>query len=260
MMVNGKPVYDSPVSNACSHFLHNMLYVLGEIPEATAMPTRVTAELYRCKRIENYDTAAIRATMASGAELLFITSHATAGAVGPVFEYECELGTVYYSESVAPFDGALPGHFVARFRDGRVKDYGRPPHADDPSKLFQTIESIRENKPSLCGIKSALPHLVTTVAAQQSSAEIVDFPVRLVETSGEGYHAHRHVPSLDEVLLRCYREYCLPSELGLPWAVAGSEVVVEPSGVLREPRGKTTAAVTSHVPSMLPVQPGVALG
>ena len=43
----GNPIFDSPVSNACAHYLHNMLYVLGPTRETSAMPARVQAELTR---------------------------------------------------------------------------------------------------------------------------------------------------------------------------------------------------------------------
>src|SRR5690606_38863553 len=34
----GEPVMDSPVNNACAHFLHNMLYVLGPRADRSARP------------------------------------------------------------------------------------------------------------------------------------------------------------------------------------------------------------------------------
>src|SRR5918992_777122 len=48
----GHPVFDSPVNNACAHYLHNMFYVLGDRTDTSAVPARVTAELYRANSIE----------------------------------------------------------------------------------------------------------------------------------------------------------------------------------------------------------------
>ena len=73
----GNPIFDSPVSNACAHYLHNMLYVLGDAVDRSAIPSRVSAELYRAHPIENYDTAALRCWTDRGVEILFIVSHAT---------------------------------------------------------------------------------------------------------------------------------------------------------------------------------------
>lgn len=228
--VGGRAVFDSPVSNACSHFLHNMLYVLGESPESAAMPVRVCAELYRRQAIDNYDTAAVRCWTAGGTELLFLTSHSTAESVGPVCEYEFDHATVTYDE-------ASGGHFVARFDDGRVKDYGRPPSADEPGKLFDTIAAIRAGRPSVCGADAALPHLAVTCAATASVGEIVDFPAGVTRITTDGKSALRYVDGLADVLTECYRRGRLPSELtaerAVPWAVAGTEVAVDAAGNIR---------------------------
>lgn len=47
----GNLVLDSPVNNACAHYLHNMLYVLGPQVDRSAAPARLTAELYRAHPI-----------------------------------------------------------------------------------------------------------------------------------------------------------------------------------------------------------------
>src|SRR5688500_15134224 len=56
---DGEPIHDSPVSNACAHYLHNMLYILGGRVDRSAVPATVNAERYRAQSIESYDTAAL---------------------------------------------------------------------------------------------------------------------------------------------------------------------------------------------------------
>src|SRR5204863_2001505 len=80
---DGEGIYDSPVNNATSHFLHNMFYLLGRTRETSSMPVTVQAELYRANDIENYDTAAIRSMTECGTELLFYTTHAVVERYGP---------------------------------------------------------------------------------------------------------------------------------------------------------------------------------
>ena len=89
----GEAVHDSPTNNATSHYLHNMLYLLGRTRETSAMPRTLQAELYRANDIENYDTTALRAELAGGAEVLFYTTQAVAGRVGPVCHFEFEHAT-----------------------------------------------------------------------------------------------------------------------------------------------------------------------
>src|SRR5438046_1865905 len=114
---HGNWVLDSPVNNACAHYLHNMLYVLGTQVDRSAQPARVTAALYRAHPIENYDTAALRCQPTSDVEILFVASHATSERRGPIFEYEFERGVV-------TFTGEAASGIHARFSDASAKDHG----------------------------------------------------------------------------------------------------------------------------------------
>src|SRR5688572_1786893 len=146
---DGQGVYDSPVNNATSHYLHNMFYVLGRTRETSAMPATVQAELYRANSIENFDTAAIRASTDDGVEILFYTTHAVMDRQGPGSRYEFE-------NAVVDFDMA-GGQFVARFRDGRVKNYGHPNH-DRHEKVWQSVDAVRSGESVACGVRGALAH------------------------------------------------------------------------------------------------------
>ena len=126
---------DSPVNNATAHYLHNMFYLLGKSPQASAMPVTVEAELYRANDIENYDTAAIRAIVECGTEVLFYTTHATPERRGPLSCFEFERAIVEY-------DAGGAGQFVARFHDGRTKSYGQPT-LDRHEKIWQAVDSVR---------------------------------------------------------------------------------------------------------------------
>src|SRR5215212_4803683 len=116
---DGSAVLDSPTNNATAHYLHNMFYLLGETRETSTMPASVQAELYRANDVENYDTTALRARLASGTELLFYSTYAVSQRLGPRCEFEFENAVIEYDFSVQP-------RFVARFRDGRQSEYGDP--------------------------------------------------------------------------------------------------------------------------------------
>src|SRR5690606_23790349 len=57
---HGRLIFDSVANNATAHYIHNMFYVLGKEIDRSAQPARVTAELYRARLIQNYDTAVMR--------------------------------------------------------------------------------------------------------------------------------------------------------------------------------------------------------
>ena len=215
----GHPVFDSPVNNACAHYLHNMLYVLGDRTEASATPVRLTAELYRANGIETYDTAALRCWTDRGVEIVFLVSHATREVRGPVFRYEFANATVSYDEGSG-------GRIVARFNDGSTKDYGTPPGGADMGKLWATAESLRAGTPTVCGIESALPQTQVVCAAQESTPDVVRFPEPLVRVDGEPGSRQTWVPGLEDAMTRCYEQDALPSELGVEWAVPAREVVI----------------------------------
>jgi len=94
----GALILDSVANNATAHYLHNMLYVLGETIDTSAMPEKLEASLWRANAIENYDTASMEMTFAGGARALFLVSHATKEKQQPIFEYQFERGTILFDE------------------------------------------------------------------------------------------------------------------------------------------------------------------
>jgi len=210
-------VWDSPVNNACAHYLHHMLYVIGPRTDRSANPASVVAELYRAHPIENYDTAALRISTDDGAELLFVVSHATGARVDPTYTFEFERGTVEFAGST----------IVARMDDGTTKDYGSP-NDIARHKLLLTIDAIRRGEDSVCGIEAAAAHTRCAVGAQASMPQIVAFPRSIVRVTGEVGRRSTVVEGLDDVLRRCYAEWRLPTELDVSWAKAGNPITPQP--------------------------------
>ena len=216
----GRLVLDSPANNACAHFLHYMFYLLGPTPQNSAQPASVSAELYRANAIQNYDTAAIRSTTASGVELLFLASHVTANNRNPVCRFEFENATILYGDQA-------DDHLRVRFSTGQVEDYGVLPGGDNMDKLWSTVDAIRSSQSVLCGIEAAVAQTVCMYAAQQSVPEMCVFPPDTVRRENhEGSH-RLIVAGLDALLERCYAEFKMPSEIGAPWARPGKTVQPE---------------------------------
>ncbi len=209
---DGRWILDSPIHNATAHYLHNMLYLLGDSIDRSACPVQVQAELYRAYPISNFDTGAARALTDKGVELIYIASHAIKDLRGPEFVYEFEKGTVFY-------DGR--GQTIsARFADGQAEDYGDP-YADPTNKLFDSMKALRGGPPVVCGPEAALPQTICVNGMQESMPEIAEFPKRFVRAQGAQGKRYVYVEDLGEWLGRCYDNAALPSELGAPWAVAG---------------------------------------
>lgn len=205
---DGTLVLDSPVNNATAHYLHNLLFLLGSTMETSSHPLSVAAELYRANSIENYDAAALRVETASGAPLLFFTAH-------PVEEQTGPLTALFFEHAVVEDSGTGDG-FRARFTDGHTELYGIPDNSP-ASKLWQAVEAARGGEPMVCGIDTSLPHLLCTLAAQQTPVHAVPEPyVRQVEFRGDTL---TYAEGLSAAFQASYADEILPSEgKALAWA------------------------------------------
>jgi predicted dehydrogenase len=223
----GRWVLDSPVANATAHYLHNMLYCLGDTWNTSATPARIAGELYRAHPISNYDTAALRCWTKSGVEVLFYASHATSRSIGPLFRYEFEHATVL-------FEGDA-GQVVARFPGGREIRYGTPFNGVD-IKLAGAIESAGTGAQTACPVEAAIPHVLCVNGLQEAVEDIIDFPADLVTVEGSPGALRRHVTGLEATLTQCYQIGALPAETDAPWAVAGR--IVDLTGYNHFPRDR----------------------
>jgi predicted dehydrogenase len=217
---HGRLVLDSPVNNACSHFLHNMFFLLGREMDRSDMPAQVQAELYRANQIDNYDTAAIRCITRGGAELIFIASHATQTTQQPLIHYEFERADIRYG-------GEEGTEMIAHLPDGTTVNYGEPLEAVSDQKLQDVCAAIREGKPVACGLEAAFPQNLCMFAAQKSMPDIIEFPPEMVVTEGDDGNRTTHAKNLETSLGKCYENYKLPSEMHFGWARPGKLQMVE---------------------------------
>lgn len=218
----GRAVFDSPMNNACAHFLHNMFQVVGAQSEAQAEPRDISAELYRAYPVDNFDTVVMRCHAHSGAEILFISSHCTQHTIGPELLYTFDHGTIELGE-------ATRGHLVARTPCGEVIDYGCPASSADATKLWATVDAIRNGTPTLCSIEAAAAQTRVVCATQALVAEATTFPENLIRIPGEPARARRWVVGLEEALRLCFDRAALPRELGFDWSASTEAPPHKPS-------------------------------
>ncbi|MFW6007588.1 MAG: Gfo/Idh/MocA family protein [Halanaerobiales bacterium] len=215
----GQWIMDSVAHNATAHYLHNMLYVLGDEIDKSAKPVFLETEIYRANDIENFDTAAARIKTRQEAQLLYLVSHATKNQINPEFVYEFEKGRVEYSQ-----DGKI-GEITAFFYDGKEKVYGDP-FNNVNNKLWFTIEAIINDKKIWCGPEAAFPQVVCINGIQQS--DILNFPPDMIEyIKGNKEKKSLFVRDLDNTFINCYHQWKLPHELNLSWTRRGERVDLE---------------------------------
>jgi predicted dehydrogenase len=215
----GRLVLDSPVNNACAHYLHNMFYILGDRPDRSAVPSSVVAELYRATNIENYDTAVIRCRTVNDIEILFIATHVTQTHRGPILKYEFENATLRQGGE----DGST---FNAFMTDGSTVSYGAPVESNSPEKLLDTCKAIRTGEPVACGLEAAASQTECMFAAQQSMPQITEFPKDMISVVGEIGTRKTSVHGLEAALTQCFDGFRLPSELGFSWSRPGETITI----------------------------------
>ncbi len=210
-------VLDSPANNAMAHFLHNVFYVLGDRPDLSAMPSEVTAELYRAYPIDNYDTVACRAWTKERVEILFYASHSTYEELGPMFSFEFEKGVVSFEKE--------RGRVEARTGDGEELHYGSP-EKEPFHKLWDALSAVHSKRPLVCGPEAAYAQTLCMNGIQESVRTIRPFPQAKIK----GDTNRIWIDGLTEEFHSCYQRGILPSESDAPWACRGKTVDLQDYG------------------------------
>ena len=168
---DGVLINDSIASNACAHYLHNMLYVLGSDMGTSVLPVEMEAECLRVNAIENFDTCVLRMKTEQGALLFFAASHGADGLRNPEFEYRFEQAVVRYPAGNGK-------EVVAEFADGTVVNYGNP-FENDMTKYEECVECAEHGGQPICTPKTAICH-TKVIEAIQTHVSITDFPGKLI--------------------------------------------------------------------------------
>ncbi len=208
-LVNGIPVFDSPLNNAFAHYLNMPLFVAGTGFDVTAHAVEMQAELVRARQsIETFDTCALRLRTDNVVRILILQSHTCAASLDPVMtfqlergRYEWSLGGNYlrcFSQSGAlVYEEPLPDYRDSQFRD--VVD-----RVNDPGVFIYTPENGREQ----------------TFCIQKMHERFPIHALRPDEYQVLPDRDNLHViPDLLDVFDRCFRESKLPSEVGATWSM-----------------------------------------
>lgn len=198
---DGVTILDSIASNACAHFLHNMLFLLGDGMDVCADADDLEVDCFRANDIETFDTCSVKMT-ASGVPLYLIASHAAEKRKDPEFVYRFENADVRYSQSECP-------DIIATFKDGTTKNYGNP-FLDRYVAVWDCINDIREGRVPICTVRTAIPHTRLTKRIYEEAA-IMDFPSELVEFNVEENRVY--VRGLYDLLYQAYDGTAMLSQM-----------------------------------------------
>lgn len=202
----GNLVLDSVVSNATAHYINQLLFLLGKGIDEAIIPKKITAELIRANKIENFDTCVLHAETEDGAKIQFVASHATDEYVNPIMEMKFEKATVKF---------ATGGEIVAEFNDGTIKKYGAPDATiSGRRRLWMAIDSVTSHEKLPCVAKTALSHNII-VNKLYECASINQCPQEIVINDEE--KKATYIKDMNILLRKAYEQEKLLSELGEDW-------------------------------------------
>lgn len=197
---DGRLILDSIASNACAHYLHNMLFLLGDTMQTSTQIQSIQAECYRANDIENFDTCCMNLTTPDGVQLYFAATHAADKTRNPEFVYTFEQGEVLYAQDDR-------SDIIVRFRDGSSKNYGDP-FQEPFQKLWDCIDAVQNGTVPVCTVKTALPH-VCLIEELYRTVPISAFPKESIRADADAVA----VDGLYERLYAAYEKGCMLSEL-----------------------------------------------
>jgi hypothetical protein len=121
-----------------------------------------------------------------------------------------------FTRATVTYDARTGTNIVARFGDGRVREYGNP-DIDRFQPLWQCVEATRTGAAIACGVEAAMAQTLCMSAAQRSP--IVEFPTTLYRPALAGDDPMIAIDGLGDVLERCSSQGVLPSEMAeVSWA------------------------------------------
>lgn len=197
MTKDGKMILDSPVANACAHYLQEMLFLLGSEMDTAAQPTLVQGECYRANDITNFDTCCLKMTVNGDVPVYYATSHAVQVKTDIYAYYEFE-------NAVIELEGS---HFYATFKDGSAVDYGMPVDSYD-NKILHCIDAIEKGTTPVCTVKTALPH-VQMICDIYKNIPVANFPEEEIVRLEDRLYVH----GLRGKIKESYKKECMLSEL-----------------------------------------------
>jgi len=206
---DGQLVNDAVASNATSHHLQNMLFLLGSTMEDSASLNDTYVEIYRANNIETFDTCVLRGD-AGDAKVLYIASHATNyNMPNPIMQYELEKAII----TVGVLD--REGVCIVHHRDGRIENLGNAMGGGITNNIIFAARAAQGEGNVACSIRTVRPFtaLIDAIFSQAPIHNFLENHVHICTAEERTY-----IPFLHMDLVKCFNNGMLPSEIGYAWA------------------------------------------
>jgi len=214
-------ILDSPMNNAMAHYLQNLLYLASTARCEAATPIEVTAELYRSRPIESFDTALARIKCDTGSLLHFYATHCSETLFGPEMKLHCENGVVHWEK--------FNGETTIRYNNGSAEKFSNTEEFWALEGFRNFAQAIRGEAQLLCPPEICRSQTLVINAAHESCPRIASFPPDLIRTetapetipSSSPTGVFKRVRGLEALLRQAYASEKLFSEMNVAWANRG---------------------------------------
>lgn len=204
---DGQPVFDSPINNAFAHYLNISLFFAEQEFDKNARPVEMSAEMYRVRELETFDTVALKLKTSSGVEIINMFTHACPTSRGPFVRIECEGGQINWGNcrSWSAYDKSGKKVAGAETTDSRMPMFRNALECvKDPKAFHCTLE--------IGGVQTFC------IEEMHKNFEINDVDRKYVSRDEEsGQYALENV---ERIWMECYENGVMPSDTGVEWAKA----------------------------------------
>ena len=231
MFWKGLPCFDGPATNACSHFLQNIMYVLGRGRDC-AVPEIVTGEFYRARTGISYDTCSLGGTFAEGATYTVNFIHACREQYGVYLHLVGEKGWVRIDQG-----SQIPHNSLGLGVDADLVRSGTPV-ADSYACFMEWVQGKADAPP--CSLENTRGYAVATEGGLASSEGIRDIPGELLERYDFRDSKAYAIKGLDPLLVAEDTQFLPFSRLAPAWGRPGRPIASRtlPSDILRQYSGE----------------------
>ncbi len=200
-------IYDSPANNAFAHFLMAPLYFASPKLDSAEHFATLEAELFRCRDIESFDTAALRLRTYSGTLIHFHVTHACTESLEPSVKIVGDKGSVLWN-SRRNFTFSADGSSL--------------PDCDVPTAIVNQyvniLRALEDDEYIGCSLEMARCHTEVINQLHRDCPNIRNVPNMFLNKNGEGVSQLISIHDIEPMILHCSAKGLLFSEYGAAWA------------------------------------------
>lgn len=209
-------ILDGDVNNPFAHVLCNNLFFAGSQHHSLAEPLSIEAELYRSNAIESEDTSCLRILTDNGVEIINYLTLAPREEIPPRTVIETEKALISFEEFK---------RLKIEFYNGPVEEHEA--YQEDRVEMIEHLcRAFRTGEPYLSTLDMMRPFTVAVNGAFDSAEQIQTIPEEYLDVEREGETRKIAVKDIERIMEDAFESNSLYSELGVPWAHAGSKIDV----------------------------------